>query len=109
MPLLSARARDAPERHRTLRATIEWSYDLLSPEEQRLFERLSVFSGGYTVEAAEEVCEADLDALASLVEQSLTAQEDDRFTMLETVREFAAERLEQHVEHDQFRSTKLNS
>ena len=63
--------RDADPRQQTLRATIEWSYDLLTPEEQELFARLSVFAGGCTLEAAEEVADADLDTLQSLVEKSL--------------------------------------
>ena len=63
--------RDADPRQQTLRATIEWSYELLSDEEQQLFARLSVFAGGCTLEAAEEVCDADLDTLQSLVEKSL--------------------------------------
>jgi predicted ATPase len=86
--------RDADPRHQTLRATIQWSYDLLSPTEKKLFARLSVFAGGHPLEAAEEVCEADLDTLASLVEKSLVRQSASRFWMLETIREFAAERLE---------------
>ena len=86
--------RDAEARQRTLRATIEWSYDLLSPEEQQLFARLSVFSGGCTLEAADAVCEADVDSMQSLVEKSMLLQTDERFRMLETLREFAAERLE---------------
>ena len=63
--------RDADPRQQTLRATIEWRYDLLSPEEQQLFARLSVFAGGCTLEAAEDVADADLDTLQSLVEKSL--------------------------------------
>jgi len=86
--------RDADPRQQTLRATVQWSYDLLSPTEQKLFARLSVFAGGNTLEAAEKVCEADLDTLASLVEKSLLRQSASRFWMLETIREFAAERLE---------------
>ena len=63
--------RDADPRQQTLRATIEWSYDLLSEDERQLFRRLSVFAGGCTLEAAEQVCDADLDTLQSLVEKSL--------------------------------------
>jgi predicted ATPase len=89
--------RDADPRQQTLRATIEWSYDLLSEEEQQLFARLSVFAGGCTLEAAEEVAAADLDTLQSLVEKSLvrfTASDaGSRYWMLETVREYAGERL----------------
>ena len=76
------------------RATIEWCYDLLSEEEQRLFARLSVFAGGCTLEAAEEVADADLDTLQSLVEKSLLRFSDERYWMLETIREYAAERLD---------------
>ena len=87
--------RDADARQQTLRATIEWSYDLLTDEEQRLFARLSVFAGGCTLEAAETVCGADLDVLQSLVDKSLVRHTDERFWMLETIREFALERLEE--------------
>ena len=90
--------RNADPRHATLRATIEWSYDLLSDEDQRVFARLAVFDGGCTLEAAEQVCEADLDRLASLIDKSLLRRrldEDgsDWYWMLETIREFAAARL----------------
>jgi predicted ATPase/class 3 adenylate cyclase len=94
LPLLTGGARDLPERQRTLQATIEWSYELLTPEERRLFARLAVFSGGCTLEAAEEVAEADLDTLQSLVDKSLLRHTEERFWMLETIREFASERLE---------------
>jgi predicted ATPase len=93
--------RDADPRQATLRATIEWSYDLLSPEEQRLFARLSVFRGGCTLEAAEDVAGADLDVLESLVDNSLVRKADERFSMLETIREFAVERLEASGEGDE--------
>jgi predicted ATPase len=85
--------RDADPRQQTLRATIEWSYDLLSAEEQQLFARLSVFAGGCTLDAAEEVCDADLDTLQSLVEKSLVRFSDGRYWMLETIREYAGDRL----------------
>ena len=85
--------RDADARQATLRATIEWSHELLNSTEQALFARLSVFRGGFTLEAAEAVCDADLDVLASLVDKSLLRKADPRFAMLETIREFAAERL----------------
>jgi predicted ATPase len=70
------------------------SYDLLSDEEQQFFRHVSVFSGGCTLEAAEEVTEAELDTLQSLVEKSLLRFSDERYWMLETIREYAAERLE---------------
>jgi len=94
LPLLSGRARDAPERQRTLRATIEWSHDLLDEKEKTLFARLAVFSGSFDAEAAEVVCEAELDAVERLIEKSLVQQtEDGRIYLFETIREFAAERL----------------
>ena len=85
-------------RQQTLRATIEWSTDLLSDEEQHLFARLAVFSGGCTLEAAEEIVEAELDTLQALVEKSLVRFTNGRFWMLETIREFACEQLEQLTE-----------
>jgi predicted ATPase/class 3 adenylate cyclase len=94
LPLLTGGPRDRPERQRTLRAAIEWSHDLLSPAEQRLFAQLAVFRDGCTVEMAEKVVAADLDTLQSLVEKSLLQHRDDRFWMLETIREYATERLE---------------
>jgi tetratricopeptide (TPR) repeat protein len=92
--------RDADPRQATLRATIGWSHDLLSEDEQRLFARLAVFAGGCTAKSAEAVCDADLDTLQSLVEKSLVRRTDDRFWMLETIREFAVERLEASGEAD---------
>jgi predicted ATPase len=103
LPLLTGGARDLPERQRTLRATIEWSYELLTPEEQRLFAHLAVFPGGCTLEAAEQVAEADLDTLQSLVDKSLLRHSEKRYWMLETIREYAAERLEESGESDQQR------
>ena len=93
LPLLTGGARDLPERQRTLRATIEWSYDLLAPEEQRLFAHLAVFSGGCILEAAEEIAETDVDTLQSLLDKSLLRRTRDRYWMLETIREYAAEQL----------------
>ncbi len=100
LPILTGGAQDLPERQRTLRSTIAWSYELLSAEEQRLFARLSVFAGGSTLESAEQICEAGLDTLQSLVEKSLLRHTDGRFWMLETIREFAGERLEESGEAD---------
>jgi predicted ATPase/class 3 adenylate cyclase len=91
--------RDADPRQQTLRATIEWSYELLSPDERELFARLSVFAGGCTLEAAEEICEASLDTLQSLVEKSLLrftpSDTGGRYWMLETIREYAGQRLDE--------------
>ncbi|MEX0630487.1 MAG: adenylate/guanylate cyclase domain-containing protein [Chloroflexota bacterium] len=86
--------RDADPRQQTLRATIEWSYELLTAQEQALFARLAVFAGGCTLEAAEPVVDAHLDTLQSLVDRSLVRRTGERFWMLETIREYAAERLE---------------
>ena len=87
--------RDAEVRQRTLRATIEWSYELLSAEEQELLAALSVFQGGWTLELAERVCEADVELLESLVDKSLVRRiGSGRLFMLETIREFAGEQLE---------------
>jgi predicted ATPase len=95
--------RDADPRQATLRATIEWSYELLTPDEQRLFARLSVFRGGCTLEAAERVADADLDSLSSLVDKSLLRHVDERFVMLETIRDYASERLTAAGEADDLR------
>jgi predicted ATPase/class 3 adenylate cyclase len=95
-------ARDADPRQQTLRATIEWSYDLLDPEEQRLFRGLSVFAGSCNYEAAETVCEADVDTLQSLLDKSLLRHREEqgqrRYWMLETIRELATERLAAEAE-----------
>ena len=102
LPMLTGGLRDAPERQRTLSATIAWSHDLLDDEARRLFARLSVFSGGCTLNAAELVCGDDLDVLdvmARLVDASLVPRSDPdasevRFSMLETIREFAGAQLD---------------
>ena len=95
LPLLAGGSRSAPERQRTLRATIAWSYELLTPEEQATFAKLAVFAGGCTLEAAEEICGADVDAIASLVDKSLLRRTGDRYWMLQTIREFAREILDE--------------
>ena len=99
--------RDADPRQQTLRATIEWSYDLLNAEEQRLFCRLSIFAGGCTYEAAEHVAGADPDTLQSLLDKSLLRKRESelgtRYWMLETIREYAAERLEEAGAPDELR------
>jgi predicted ATPase len=95
LPLLTSGRRDAPERQRTLRATIEWSYDLLEPGLRAPFARLAVFAGTCSLEGAEHVAAASVDELDALVEASLLkALGNDRFLMLQTIREFALERLE---------------
>ena len=95
LPLLTGGRREGDERHRALRATIEWSHDLLDEDARRLFARLAVFTGGWSLEAAEAICGADLDALAALAEASLVKPAGDgRFLMLETIREYALERLD---------------
>jgi predicted ATPase len=105
LQFLTGGARDMPERQQTLRAAIDWSYDLLSEAEQRLFRRLSVFVGGCTLEGAEAVCDTKsdldldlLDGMASMVDKSLVqrvaqANGELRFVMLETIREYALEKL----------------
>jgi len=93
LKLLTGGARDQPARHQTLRSTLVWSHDLLTDAERRLFAVLGVFAGGFPLDAAEQICEADLDTIASLVDKSLVRREGDRFRLLETVREFALERL----------------
>ncbi|HEY4235913.1 MAG TPA: adenylate/guanylate cyclase domain-containing protein [Gaiellaceae bacterium] len=100
--------RDAEERHLTLRATIAWSYDLLDEDEQELFASLGVFRGGCTLETAELVCDADLDPLASLLDKSLLRRRtgrlgEERYWMLETIREFALERLAESGREDDLR------
>jgi predicted ATPase/class 3 adenylate cyclase len=100
--------RDADARQRTLRATIQWSHDLLDPGERQLFARLAAFAGGCTLEAAETVCDADPDRLGSLLDKSLLRRREDetgqgRFWMLETIREYALERLDELDEADELR------
>src|SRR5713226_6091813 len=106
LQLLTGGARDLPQRQQTLRAAMDWSYDLLNAAEQKLFRRLSVFVGGCTLEGAEAVCDTKgdldldlLDGMASLVDKSLAqqveqAKGESRFVMLETIREYALEKLE---------------
>ncbi len=93
--LLPAGPRDAPARQRTLAATIRWSYDLLGPAERVAFARLGVFVGGFTLESAEAVCDVTLESLGTLVDYNLLRRRDSRFAMLETVRHFAVQRLEE--------------
>jgi predicted ATPase len=110
LQLLTGGSRDLPQRQQTLRAAIDWSYDLLSAAEQKLFRRLSVFVGGCTLEGVEAVCDTKgdldldlLDGMASMVDKSLMQQVEQangesRFVMLETIREYAREKLEASLE-----------
>jgi predicted ATPase/DNA-binding winged helix-turn-helix (wHTH) protein len=103
--LLTAGPRDVPERHQTIRKTIDWSYDLLNGSEQKLLRRMGVFAGGCTLEAAEAVCDTGKDLGAeifnvmsslldkSLVQQTEQGEHEPRFGMLETIREYCLERL----------------
>jgi tetratricopeptide (TPR) repeat protein len=109
LPVLATGARDTPERHRTLQATIEWSYGLLEASLQELFRRLAVFAGSFSLEAAESVAGADLDELAALVDWNLVKPiGEGRFLMLETIREFARDRLEQSDDFDDLRVRHLD-
>lgn len=106
LPFLTGGHRDAPARQRTLEAAIAWSYDLLDDTEKRCLAQLGVFHGGWTLEAAEAICGAEIDVvdrLAALVDQSLiqsthTADGDVRFHILETIREFALLRLSEEAD-----------
>jgi predicted ATPase/class 3 adenylate cyclase len=115
LKLLTGGARDLPERQRTLRATIEWSHALLDQGEQMLFARLAVFSGGRTLEAIEAICDAEGDlpmdtfeGVSSLLDKSLLRQEEGpngepRFVMLETIHEFAREKLGESAEAEEIK------
>jgi predicted ATPase/class 3 adenylate cyclase len=92
--------RDAPDRQRTLRAAIDWSFDLLTDAERQTFARMAVFPGGATVAVAEAVTEASLETLESLVAKQLLVRHGDRLMMLETVREYAVERLAEDPDAD---------
>jgi predicted ATPase/class 3 adenylate cyclase len=117
--VLGGGRRGAVERHQTLRATIDWSYDLLNETERRLLERLSVFAGGFTLAAAEAVASGDgiepdavLDLLVSLVAQSLIIADsrgpNTRYWLYETIRQYAAERLENRGDADQVRDAHVH-
>ncbi len=113
LKLLTGGARDLPARHQTLRNTLEWSYGLLNSDEKILYTRLGVFVGGFTMEAAEAVCNPEgnldiLEGLTSLVNNSLLRKEDTgdgepRFGMLETIRAYALERLADSGEMEEVR------
>ena len=113
--LLIGGARDLPARQQTLRRTIDWSYDLLDTAEQKLFRRLAVFAGGRTLAAIAAVCNAEgdmafdaLDGVASLVDKSLLRKQDGvggepRFVLLETIHEYASEKLQESGETEELR------
>jgi predicted ATPase/class 3 adenylate cyclase len=115
LKLLTGGAKDLPARQRTLRGAIEWSHDLLEEGERTLFARLAVFSGGRTLEAIEAVCDAEgdlpvdaLDGVSSLLDKSLllreeTSEEESRFVMLETIHEYAREKLHESGEAAELR------
>jgi predicted ATPase/class 3 adenylate cyclase len=119
LKLLIGGARDLPERQQTLRATVGWSHDLLSAEEQALFRRLGLFAGGFSLESAEALAHPDgepslevLDGLTSLIEKSLVrpgrqVAGDSRYWILETIREYALERLEESGEAEAARRRHL--
>ena len=110
--LLVSRQRNAPERHRTLRAAIDWSYQALDPDLRVVLSRLAVFRGGWSAAAAEVVCQSPfvLDDLEQLLDHSLVEREeaggDVRFRMLDTIREFAAEQLD---EEETLRARRLHA
>ncbi|MGB7876459.1 MAG: tetratricopeptide repeat protein [Anaerolineales bacterium] len=105
LKLLVAKAKDLPDRQQTLRRTIDWSYELLEPEAQNLFIRLGIFSGGFTLEAAEGVCNPDEEMdifsgietllISSLLRQVESVSDEPRFDMLQTIRDYALEKLEE--------------
>jgi len=120
LSLLTGGWRDLPARQQTLRNTIDWSYTLLNKDEQTLFARQAIFVGGWTIEAAESICNADgdlglavLDGLTSLVDKNLAYRDEGtngepRFMMLETIREYALEKLDERVETEALRHRHAN-
>lgn len=107
LDVLTVGPRDVPERQQTLRAAIDWSYHLLGEPEQELFASVAVFASGFTLEAAAVVCDADVDHIAALVDHNLLHREElpeaVRFRMLETIREYAVERLEESPLEEELR------
>jgi predicted ATPase/DNA-binding SARP family transcriptional activator len=118
--LLSTGSRAAPARQQTLRATVDWSHDLLTPQEQMLFARLSVFAGGFTLDAAEAVCsgrgigrDETLDLLGRLVDKSLVVRQEPvtaaaKYRLLETLRQYGRERLTAAGDTDNFSKRHAN-
>ena len=107
LPLLGSGPHDLPARQKTLRATLEWSYDLLDESEQRDLARLAVFAGGCTLEAADAACGTTLERLGALVDHNLLQRAitagGSRYTMLETIHEYALERLDTSPDADDVR------
>jgi predicted ATPase/DNA-binding SARP family transcriptional activator len=104
LDLLGRGMRDRPGRQATMRATLGWSYDLLPEEERALFRQMGVFAGSFELQAAEAVCDAELDDLQSLIDKSLLRQQqDDRFFLLELTREYALEQLSAAGQTEQLR------
>jgi predicted ATPase/DNA-binding SARP family transcriptional activator len=102
LPLLTGGPRDLPARQQTLRSTLDWSFNLLSGRERQLATRLGVFIGGFDLQAAGKVCDADIDGLTALVDQSLLGRTaDGPFFYLQTIREFAFERLQESSDADE--------
>ncbi|WP_406640025.1 BTAD domain-containing putative transcriptional regulator [Amycolatopsis sp. WGS_07] len=101
--LLARGSRTADERHRSLRGVVEWSWDLLDDDERRLARRLTVFTGGATLAYAEQVCDAPVDLLPELADKSLVEPSSGRYRMLETIRAFCAEKLDEAGETERFR------
>jgi len=117
--LLVGGSRTALTRHQTLKATLDWSYDLLSEQEQQLFRRVAAFAGGFTLQAAETICAGEgieqaevLDVLSQLVQKSLVVVEkqqgkEPRYRLLEPIRQYTVERLRssgEEAEHDNLRA-----
>ncbi|GID93488.1 BTAD domain-containing putative transcriptional regulator [Amorphoplanes digitatis] len=101
--LLTSGSRTALPRHQTLRAVVDWSWDLLSDDERALWRRFSVFHGGADVTAVEQVCGVELDLVGALVDKSLLVLAGDRYRMLETIREYGLERLAEAGEAERMR------
>jgi predicted ATPase/class 3 adenylate cyclase len=109
LPVLTGGARDAPLRQQTLRATIDWSYALLETQLQAVLRRLAAFAGSFSLDAAEHVAKAELDEISALVDWSLLKPiGDGRFLMLETIREYALEALEESGEMEEVRDRHLD-
>ncbi len=118
LKILTGGTRDMPARQQTMRDTIAWSYELLSDAEQKLFRSLTVFAGGFTLEAAELICQCDvaldvLDGVQSLVDKNLVGQREQpdgetRFLMLATIKEYGLERLVAENEENQIKNLHAN-